>query len=157
MEKLPVTLQASRRKMGALLTASAVFVVVGVWLFPREPLAGGLCIAFFGLGAVIFAVNMHPRSSFLTLTSDGFTFASLFRKHFVAWSDVQSFSVARIGLNKMVCWNYSPEYRGHSKLRRFNTGVSGIEAGLPDTYGMEPQALCRLLSDLREQHGTSAR
>src|SRR5262249_49776750 len=99
---------------------------------------------------------LHPRSSFLTLTPDGLTVASLFKQHFVPWSHVQEFVPARIGPNKVVGWNYTSEYRGQANLRRFNVATSGVEGGLPDTYGMSAEALCDMLNELRRTHAKSA-
>jgi hypothetical protein len=155
LQTLPITFQASRSKTIVLLLTCAAFVAAGFWLWPRQPIVGELSVAFFGLGMIVFAVNLHPRSSFLTLSREGFIFASIFRAHFVPWRNVQSFAIARIGVNKMVCWNYTPEFREHAKWRQVNVAMSGAEAGLPDTYGMKPEALCALLNDLRRRHGRS--
>ena len=136
-----------------LLLGSVLFVVAGIWLFPREPYISVASIVFFGLCSVVAAIGLHPKSSFLTLTTEGFLFASLFRKHFVSWSSVKSFTPVDIGMHKMVGWNYVPEFQASIKLRRVNTAISGAEAALPDTYGMSVQELCTLLSNLHTQYG----
>jgi hypothetical protein len=156
MQHLPITFRSTRKKMATLLAGSLLFVAGGIWLMPQEPLIGWLCVVFFGLGVIVFAVNLHPKSSFLTLAHDGFTVASLFRKHFVPWSHVQEFVPARVGLNKMVGWNYTPEFQAQANLRRINVATSGVEGGLPDTYGMSAEALCALLNEVRVSHAKSA-
>ena len=156
MQQLPVTFRSSRKKMALLLLISSIFVVGGVWLLPREPLIAVACIVFFGLGVVVAAINFHPRSSYLTLTKEGLLFASLFRKHFVAWSSVQTFEPVSINLNKMVGWNYTPEFRESARLRRISTALAGVEAGLPDTYGMSAADLAGLLNELRMTYGKPA-
>ena len=142
--------------MAALLAGSLVFVAGGIWMIPREPLIGWMSVVFFGLGAIVFSVNLHPKSSFLTLASEGFTVASLFRQHFVPWSHVREFVPARVGPNKMVGWNYTPEYQAQANLRRINQATSGVEGALPDTYGMSVDALCALLNEIRVSHAKSA-
>jgi len=142
--------------MAIFLVGSAAFVAGGIWMWPREPLVGASSVVFFGLGMFVFALALHPKSSFLTLASDGFTFASLFRKKFVAWSSVQSFSTVRIGPTTLVAWNYTPEFREQVALRKANIAVSGIEAALPDTYGMKADKLCQLMNEMRERHGKPA-
>jgi hypothetical protein len=142
--------------MGLLLLGAVAFVTMGVWLIPRSPVVAGTTIFFFGLCAVVFAITLHPKSAFLTVASEGFTFASLFRKHFVAWSSVESFAPARIGLNKVVGWNYTPEAHAHAKLRKLNVAISGTEAAFPDTYGMTTENLSALLNEVRQNHGKSA-
>jgi hypothetical protein len=156
VQPLPLTLRPSPVRMGLLLFGAVSFVAGGIWLIPHSPLIAAANIFFFGLCAIVFAITLHPRSSFLTVASDGFTFASLFRKHFVPWSHVQSFAPIRIGLNKMVGWNYVPEFREHAKLRRTSVAVSGMEAGLPNTYGMTAESLSALLNEVRQRHGKSA-
>ena len=92
MIELPVTYSASRTKM-LVLSFSLAFVAIGVVMLrnPAERLMAGLCTGFFGLGVIVALINMHPRASCLTLSEQGFEFSSLFRKHFVAWSDVTDF------------------------------------------------------------------
>lgn len=156
MQTLPVTFQSSRKKMALLLLGSSIFVIGGVWLLPREPVTGMACIVFFGLGVAVAAVGFHPKSSYLTLTEQGLLFANLFRKHFVAWSSVEAFEPVTIHLNKMVGWNYTAEFRDSARLRRANSALAGVEAGLPDTYGMSAEQLASILNELRMKYGKPA-
>jgi len=142
--------------MGLFLLGAVAFVAIGVWLLSRSPVIAGTTIFLSGLSAIIFAITLHPRSAFLTITADGFTFATLFRKHFVAWSSVESFAPARIGLIKVAGWNYNSAFHQHAKLRKINVAISGTEAALPDTYGMSAENLSALLNELRQKHGKSA-
>jgi len=89
MPNLPVTYRTRPAKMALLAVGSGVFVSIGLWLLPREPSFALACIIFFGLCAAVGVVGLLPNSSYLRLTEQGFLFASLFRKHFVDWSDVQ--------------------------------------------------------------------
>ena len=141
--------------MITLLAGSLAFVACGVWLLPNEPFIAATTILFFGLCALVAAIGLHPKSSFLTLTTHGFIFASLFRKHFVPWSDVQSFTPTRIGGNKMVGWNYMPSFSASMKLRRANIAISGVEAAFPDTYGMSAEDLSALLNKLHKAYSNA--
>jgi hypothetical protein len=102
-------------------------------------------------------IALLPNSSFLTLTEDGFLFSSLFRKHFVAWSDVQAFVPVKIQLNNMVGWNYAPAFSQSQRLRTINTAVAGVEAALPDTYGMPAAELADLMNQMRDIHTRAVR
>ncbi len=153
MQSLPVTFKASRLKMALLFFGSGLFVAAGIWILPREPLVGWLAITFFGLCAAVGAIGLHPKSFILQLSAEGFLFVTLFRKHFVPWSSVESFVSIQIGLNKMVGWNYVHGFQGAAGLRRINSVMSGVEAALPDTYGMPVDELCALLSELRARYG----
>jgi hypothetical protein len=130
MQNLPVTYRTRPAKMAFLVLGSLVFVSLGLWLLPREPNIARACIIFFGLCALVGLVNLLPNSSYLTLTEKGFLLVSLFRKHFVEWSNVQSFVPVRIQRRSMVGWNYSSEYRGSKRLRSVNSALAGGGSGL---------------------------
>ncbi len=155
MPDLPLTYRTQPAKKALLALGAAVFVLLGVWLLPREPRVALAGIIFFGLCALVGLVNLLPNSSYLTLTEKGFLFVSLFRKHFVEWSDVQSFVPVRIQRRSMVGWNYSPEFRGSKRLRSVNSAIAGVEAALPDTYGMPAEQLADLMNQLRDIHARS--
>ena len=155
MPNLPVTYRTQPVKMALLALGAVVFVLIGVWLLPREPRIALACIIFFGLCALVGFVNLLPNSSYLTLTEKGFLFVSLFRKHFVEWSNVQSFVPVRMQRRGMVGWNYSSEFRRARRLRSVNSAIAGVEAALPDTYGMSAGQLAQLMNQLRDMHTRS--
>jgi hypothetical protein len=157
MPNLPVTYRTRPVKVVLLAFGSSVFVSIGLWLLPQQPFVALACIIFFGLCASVGLVGLLPNSSYLTLTEEGFLFASLFRKHFVSWSNVQSFAPVKIQLNCMVGWNYSPAFSESQCLRGINTAVAGVEAALPDTYGMPSEQLADLMNQLRDIHTRSVR
>ena len=155
MIELPVTYPASRRKMLMLLVVSLAFVAIGIVMLrnPAERLMAGLCTGFFGLGAVVALINMHPRASCLTLSEQGFEFSSLFRRHFVAWSDVTDFVPIRMNGNAMVGFFYGASRKNAPALRHVSSFIAGIEAALPDTYGHSNIELAKLLNELRARYG----
>jgi hypothetical protein len=157
MQNLPVTYRTRPAKMAFLVLGSLVFVSLGLWLLPREPNIARACIIFFGLCALVGLVNLLPNSSYLTLTEKGFLLVSLFRKHFVEWSNVQSFVPVRIQRRSMVGWNYSSEYRGSKRLRSVNSALAGVEAALPDTYGMPAEQLADLMNQLRDTYAEAGK
>jgi len=68
---------------------------------------------------------------------------------------VQEFYPVVISNRKMVGWDYAPTYTAQSLGRKISRGMSGVEAGLPDTYGMSAESLATLLNDWRIQHRTA--
>jgi hypothetical protein len=66
----------------------------------------------------------------------------------VSWSDVDSFIPIKIQHNRMVGWNYSPGFSKSQRLRHMNTALAGVEAALPDTYGMSAEKLADLMNRL---------
>jgi hypothetical protein len=138
-----------------LLGISLAFVATCAVMMrkPAERLTAELATGFFGLCAVVALVNMHPRASCLTLSETGFEFSSLFRKHFVAWSDVTDFVPMRISGNAMVGFHYNASMKNAPALRRVSSFIAGVEAALPDTYGHSNIELAKLLNELRARYG----
>jgi len=157
MPELLVTYRTRRLKMILLVVGSGIFVWVGIWLRAHQPFVAYPSIIFFGLCGLVGLVGLLPNSSYLTLTDRGFEFASLYRKHFVSWSDVDSFIPIKIQHNRMVGWNYSPGFSKSQRLRRVNTALAGTEAALPDTYGMSAEELADLMNRLLAMYANAMR
>jgi hypothetical protein len=149
--ELPMTLHASKAKMVGLVAMSAVFVAIGLYMSPKEPVMGLLSAGFFGLCGIVGVLGLIPGGSYLLLERDGFTTSSLFRKHSYQWRDVGSFGVTRISRNKMVCWNFAPDYSGPKRGASLSKTLTGIEAALPDTYGKKAEDLAELMNELRQR------
>jgi hypothetical protein len=139
--------------LALLLVVAAGFVSAGIWIAPQNAYLGYSSIAFFGIGAIVVAVNLLPRSSYLLIDVSGFTFASFFRKHSVSWNKVERFVPVRIGTKQMVGWKYTSDHQGAKKLRSLNLSLMGAEAVLPDTYGKSVTELIALLEGFRSQYG----
>ena len=146
-------LKPSPWRLLLLLAISAGFVALGVFLISSgERLGGWLCAGFFGLGVLVAIVSLLPGSSYLDLSSNGIEIRALYRKWFVRWTDVQEFYPVVISNRRMVGWDYSASYTAHSLGRKVSRGMSGIEAALPDTYGMSAESLATLLNEWRIRH-----
>lgn len=144
------TLRPRRLPLLGLLAVALAFTAAGVGMTGDRPLAGWFVAGFFGLCAVVFAVQLIPNSTYLRLEPAGFTFASMFRAHFVPWDGVQQFSLTQVGTQRMVGWTFTPSYAAHATGRRVSRALSGLEAGLPDTYGLTAEALVELLERHRQ-------
>jgi hypothetical protein len=149
--ELPITLRTSRTRALLLLAGSLTFVGCGLWFSVDHPVIGYGNVVFFGLCALVALALLLPGSSFITLNREGFLFASLFRKHEVRWQDVVEFRTIRVGLNTMVGWNYAGAANAHATLRSVNQALSGVDAALPDIYGMRADDLATLLETIRAQ------
>jgi hypothetical protein len=156
MPTLPLRFSASRTKWTRLLGLSIVFVAGGAWLIPQNPFMGYASIVLFGLATVVAGLNLLPNSSFLLVEVSGFTFASLFRRHFVPWSEVERFVPAHIHMKAMVGWNFTSDYGKARRLRTVNTALAGAEAALPDTYGESAAELIALLESCRVRYARRA-
>jgi membrane associated rhomboid family serine protease len=157
--ELPVTYHAGRLKMLGLLCISLMFVALGYWMWVADPkmrIIAGVTMGLFGLGVLVALISFHPRASFLTLSASGFEFASLFRRHHFAWTDIDVFVPIVISGSKMVGWNFADCYSKSQTLRGVSTALSGVEGALPDTYGYSHVELSRLMNELRAKHGNGA-
>jgi hypothetical protein len=150
ISELPITYLSSKRRVIGLILGSGAFVAVAIFIYGKHPFVASLCGGFFGLCALVGLVNLHPGAGYLTLRADGFEFASVFRKTFVRWNDVEAFVPITMSGNKFVAWNYVQGYDAHEKMRRINVSVSGVEAMLPDTYGFKHEELAARMNELRE-------
>ena len=100
-----------------------------------------LVAAIFGLGAIVFIVQLIPGVSYLKLSPEGFTWRSLFRTWpTTAWKDVSEF---RVG-DKMVI--YDADGPSNPTLRKINTALVGATHGLPETYGLKAQELAEIMN-----------
>lgn len=149
---IPTTLYPSKLKLTLLLLVSLVFVVTGIWIVNSGDVKGLLVVGFFGICLLVAVIQFHPKASYLHLSTEGFTVCSLFRSSFVSWQHVQEFGLISISSNTMVAWNYAPYYVAADRARAVSQALSGYEAALPDTYGLKPQHLTQLMSDLLSQY-----
>jgi hypothetical protein len=150
--ELPLVLRSSPMRNSVMLLVCLAFVATGVLMARDGHGMGYFCAAFFGLGAVVFAVNLHPRAGYLRLETESFTVCSLFRTHTVLWSDVETFGVMKIRHNKMVAWNFAPTYEGKAGVRKLNRALAGFDAGMAGSYGgLTTQALAEMMEGLRAE------
>jgi len=155
MKEKTQTLRPTKVKNVVNLLISAAFVSLGVWLGLRGSTVGWFCAAFFGIGIVVFVLNLLPNSSFLALNNQGFTVRALYREHSYRWTDVEAFRVGIIGTlgwkrTRMVVFNFSSEYHATPRLRKIALAVAGSEGALPDTYGLTLDQLADKMNTARE-------
>ncbi len=150
--QIPAILRPSRTQAAVLFLVCLLFVLCGIWMIRDGKPMGYFCGGFFALGLPVFALQFHPKAAYLHLAADGFTFCSLFRAHTVRWEHVREFAVIYVGPNRMVAWNFAPDYPATGRARAISKSLSGYEAALPDAYGMKPQELVELMESLRQRY-----
>jgi len=163
---VPLRLRPRLARSLRLFFVALAFAATGIWMLSAGKQAGWLPAIFFGLGAVVAAVNLLPGASYLELRRDGFLLCSLYRQSLTRWSEVERFTASSIlvgGLlrrrHEMVGVVYRPTPEG-AKLRGFSAALTGLEGGLPDLYGKKVEALAALmnrwLEAAREESGETA-
>jgi hypothetical protein len=147
----PVVLPPSRRKWLLVMLICGAFTASGLFLMPRGEVKTWLTVAFFGLGTAVSITMLLPGAGGLTLSREGFKVTSLFRSHFVVWAQATDFMAHRIppAMKQMVLYNDAGAK--HGTLGKINTGLTGRNGALPDTYGMRADALAALMSKWRER------
>jgi hypothetical protein len=143
-----LTLRSSRGKMIFLLTISLGFVAMGLLMIRKE---GGVkpwfVFSFFALCAAVFIVQLLLGASYLRQHAKGFNVCALYRKWpTVLWISTSTFRVGHAGQAMVV---FDAEGLGRELLKKLNRGLVGAGCGLPDTYGMKPQALADLMNEWR--------
>ncbi|MCK9186464.1 TrbC/VirB2 family protein [Candidatus Gracilibacteria bacterium] len=136
----PLTLYPSKTKMLVLLLMSIVFAAAGIGMIYSGDHKGWFVFIFFGLGIVVFTINLFSNSSYLRITNQGLEIRSLYKSSFIKWDEVEQFGTGRIGLRKIVTLHLNPN---HTK---FKTGA------LPDTYGKSAEELAELLNGRKEKY-----
>ncbi|MBK9193597.1 MAG: hypothetical protein IPO17_01140 [Flavobacteriales bacterium] len=150
--QIPVTLRPSLMKATWLFLVCSLFVACGIWMVSEGNTIGYFCAGFFALGLPIFALQFHPKSAYLHLAEEGFTYCSLFRAYTVRWEHVREFAVITVGRNRMVAWDFTPNHPMTGRISAISKSIAGHEAALPDTYGMKPQELVELMESLRQRY-----
>lgn len=126
---------------------------------------GWFCLVFFGLVAVVAVVQLIPGSSRVVVTSKGLYQTAMYRRHFIAWADIERFGVAewtqwhgpfrqRHRLVGILFVNGSKRLSRHVRMQAFSTALVGYHAALPDNYGLKDQELADLLNRLLVEHRT---
>jgi len=143
------TLYPKRWKSILFLLLTLGFTIGGVWMALDGEKMGWFISIFFGLGMLVFLINLSPQASYLKLNKEGFEVCSLFRKHKYHWNEVRDFGVGSISGNKMVMFNFSEEYKKAKKVRKISSTIAGAEGGLHDTFGLKAEELADLMNEYK--------
>jgi membrane associated rhomboid family serine protease len=155
-----VTLGVSRWKavaiLGFCLLVTAVFVT-GV--LAGSTVGAGTGVLVFGAFSVLCALRLLRSRVHLRFGPDGLAIRSNFRTRRWGWNDVENFQAYEIhhqyNSTKHVGFDLrhlTPERQ--SFWQTANRGVSGVDVGLPDNYGLDHRDLAMLLALARDRWAT---
>lgn len=136
----------SRTKMVLFALGAAIGVAVGVWLATASLVLGGLSIAFWGLGFLVFIIQLLPNSSYLEIRSDGFTMRGLYRDHSYRWDDIQAFFPVSLHGNRMTAVTFRPEFEGHVWGRGMSQAIADCDGAIPE-YGVPADKMAEILNE----------
>lgn len=150
-------LRPSRLKTIGLFLVCVIFAAIGLLMIRGGESMGYVPANLFGIGVVVFGLQLVPGGSYLKLASDGFTVCSLFRAHSTPWTAMDYFEAGLLGWRRpghkgAVVFNYREEYEEHELARKVSSRLGGHEGALPDTYGMEPRELADLMNSYRKHY-----
>jgi hypothetical protein len=140
----------SRGKWLLVLLGSIGFTAISVAMI-RDGDVHGWLVAIFALGIPIAGIMLLPGAGGLVLDSDGFDVTSLYRIHRWRWTDTSGFMVATLPPRGQKMVVYDSRAAKPGVLAEYSTKLTGRNSGLPDTYGLKPEALAELLICWRER------
>lgn len=147
MKRESIILKPKRSRTIGLLLVCTIFVAVGSFLLDKEPIVAWFTIVFFGLGVIVFIIQLFPNASYLKLTKEGFEIRSLFRSDFTNWKDVQVFRSGNAGPNKMVMFDFAERHKKFKQGKKIAKSISGNQGALPNSYGMSVTELAELMNE----------
>jgi hypothetical protein len=150
----PLILHPSRTKWILFLAGSVTFVAVEVWLLATQ--RDNSAITWFGVfgfaaASIVFATNLIPGSSSLTLDMDGFKIKQFYKVRRTPWQNVTNIHAGNIPPSILKTVRYNDSGLSVRKLARLGTAALGYNAILPDTYGMTADELAVLMTKWRER------
>ncbi|MDP8909480.1 MAG: rhomboid family intramembrane serine protease [Chloroflexota bacterium] len=128
-----------------LLSAPGLFVALG--------------LAFFGPLTVVSVWQLVPGAAYLQIGPQGLVLKGPLRTLRHSWDEVEHFQVYEVrtqySTQRFVGFDLRDRVpESQSFWQTLSRGISGVDAGLPDTYGRDPDELAELLQTYRDRYRT---
>ena len=139
-----------KKRMARFLILAIVFVAAGTVMLPQNQWLAWTVIGFFGLGVVVFAIQI-VRPSVLLLDADGFEPHLLFhrRESRRRWEDCSTFTASDDGPAKLVV--YSTTRKDLAALRVVNSALAGGDEAVQAGFGgLNATQLAELMNRYRD-------
>jgi hypothetical protein len=151
----PVVLRPRRRREALLVALSVVLAFISALAGASGSVIGWVGFFFFALAAVVIAVNLLPRASYLRLERSGFLVGSLFRADRLwRWNEVTGFRVYDLpGGTRQVGFDFAPGAEPAGS--RLASRLAGVQGALPNSYGFKAEELADLMNRWQEEYGTA--
>jgi len=150
----PIVLRASVKKLLFLAALSAGFGGVTLWMLLHEapPLAMQVLLwpgVVLFVGGAPFLILVAIRGSALHLDGTGLAIVQVGRSRRIGWQAVSGFAVATLPGSGQRLVVFDDASAGDTRLVAMNRRLTGRGSGLPDSYGLDPEALATLLAAWR--------
>lgn len=155
-----LTLRPRRRKWILVGLGCGGFALVLLVLVLSAPgLFVLLGLAFFGALTVVSVWQLVPGAAYLQLGPQGFVAKGPLRTLRHSWDEVEHFQVYEVhtqySTQRFVGFDLRDRVpESQSFWQTLSRGMSGVDAGLPDTYGRDPDELAELLETYRDRYAT---
>jgi hypothetical protein len=117
----------------------------GIALLWEDPLKAIVAVAFFGILAVLMIAQLWPGLVYLKLSPLGFEVKNVRQRFFVKWSDVESFSIARVGKGKYVAFRLVESLRPKRSTVSWLLVPKDVDGILPFGLGFDlNDLLCQM-------------
>ncbi|MGB0891091.1 MAG: hypothetical protein ACPGUU_01975 [Flavobacteriaceae bacterium] len=158
MKKKIKTLGPSKLKTIISLLGCLIFVYIGFSIIEEEDLMKWLGIVFFGFGALGFAIQLLPNSSYLKVHENRIEIRKFFKSNFIYKTEIEEFGIVEVPIihigysflnyhKKMVGFNLVKGSKSVTKLNKINKSIFNYQKTLPDNYGYKPEELAGLLNE----------
>ena len=132
----------------AVAVIAALFVAIGLYLIAtRGSWTGWLSAGFFGFVLAVSLAQLAGLGSRLTLRADTFELGNFGRATTERWDEVRDFTAFKQSFNTLVGFDRVRDIG--SRMGSLNQAMGGRTAALPDTFGLEPDALVNLMAAYR--------
>jgi hypothetical protein len=132
----------------AVAVIAALFVAIGLYLIAtRGSWTGWLSAGFFGFVLFVALAQLAGLGSRLTLHADTFELGNFGRSTTERWDEVRDFTAFKQSFNTLVGFDRVRDIG--SRMGSLNQAMGGRTAALPDTFGLEPDALVKLMEAYR--------
>lgn len=137
-----LVLPPGRATWPAAIGGALSIAAVGM-LFARSHPAFAMTLGIAAtLMALIALLTLAPPWQPLRLTQSGLSFATVFKRFDLRWTDVRTFGMAHLGGVRLVCITYARPAGGRPRFGLFDWF-------LPSHYGMAAEGLARTLEHTR--------
>lgn len=124
----------------------------GFYLYLTEHSTIGLIAGVLStIGILVVLIQLLPGANSLTLDAEGLTIRAYFRDQRYLWKDISGFRVGKIGLNELVVFNLTSEFKSQSEADRaaseFMRNINGFDAALPSNFGLSAAELSKVLNE----------
>lgn len=148
MENGTYTVRPSELRTFGWILLSLVLTSLGVFTGMKIGRYGWFLAGIFGIGTIIFTIQLVSNSSYLLLTPEGITVHGVLHSYSYKWTDIEQFYVHWI-FYKMVTFTFSDSCESPHIVETAARKIAGKRNILPN-YGMNPEDLRDFLNIVRE-------